>query len=113
MVWKDIAQSAAIKMQSFVRVVNSENYDSFINDDPQKNKIILFTDKKRTSPLFKSLSKAFKDRLSFGEVRKVEESGSKGLFEKFGVNQTPTLMALSNPESFKGEIYDTNEMKID
>lgn len=93
--------------------MNSENYESFINDDASKNKILLFTDKKKTSPLFKSLSKAFKDRLSFGEIRKSEESGSEGLFKKFGVTETPTLMALSDPANFKGELYDTKEMKID
>ena len=94
-----------------MRSVNTGNYESFLSDDEAKNKILLFTDKKNTSPLFKSLSKTFKDALSFGEVRKSEEES--GLFAKFGITTTPTLMALTDPQSYKGEVYDTNEMKID
>lgn len=84
-------------MQSFVRSVNSGNYESFLTDDEAKNKILLFTDKKSTSPLFKSLSKSFKDTLSFGEVRQSEEEA--GLFAKFGITKTPTLMALTDPQN--------------
>lgn len=82
-------------MQSFVRSVNSANYESFLKDDESKNKILLFTDKKNTSPLYKSISKTYKDRMSFGEVRKAEEES--GLFAKFNIKDTPTLMALTDP----------------
>ena len=98
-------------MQSFVRSVNSQNYESFVTDDESKNKILLFTDKKNTAPLFKSISKTFKDKMSFGEVRKSEEEA--GLFVKFGITATPTLMALTDPLNHQGEVYDTKEMKID
>lgn len=98
-------------MQSFVRTVGSANYDSFLKDEPLKNKILLFTDKKKTSPLFKSLSKTFKDKLSFGEVRQSEEQS--GLFKQFSIDKNPTLLALTDPVNNKGEIYDTAEMKID
>jgi tRNA(Leu) C34 or U34 (ribose-2'-O)-methylase TrmL len=74
MEWKSISNAAASKMQSFVSVVTSENYDSFVEQDPSKNKILLFTDRKTTAPLFKSLSKTYKDKLLFGEVKKSETS---------------------------------------
>ena len=45
-----------------------------------------------------------------GEVKKQHE---QALFEKFNVVNTPTLMALTDPNNYIGEIYDTNEMKID
>lgn len=68
--WKAISGAAANKMQSFVRTVNADNYESFIDEHPDKNKILIFTDRKSTAPLYKSLSKYYKDRLVFGEVKK-------------------------------------------
>jgi hypothetical protein len=81
MEWKSISNTAASKMQSFVSIVNKDNYQKFIDQDPSKHKILIFTDRKTTAPLFKSLSKTFKDKLTFGEVKKGEEE----LFAKFGV----------------------------
>jgi len=69
MEWKSIASFASKKMQSFVNVVTQDNYLGFIDQSPSKNKILLFTDKKFTPPLFKSLSKTYKEKLIFGEVR--------------------------------------------
>ena len=69
MEWKNIASFASKKMQSFVNVVTSDNYNDFVQQQMTKNKILLFTDKKMTPPLYKSLSKTYKDKLIFGEVR--------------------------------------------
>ena len=44
-------------MQNFVSVVNSDNYDDFMKRDPTKHKVLLFTERKTTAPLFKALSK--------------------------------------------------------
>lgn len=101
-------------MQSFVRIVSAENYESFVADAPTKNKILLFSESKSVKPLFKSLSKTFKDKLSFGIVRKIDDAASPdGLFAKFNIQKTPTLMALTEPTTYVGEVYDTAEMKID
>jgi hypothetical protein len=59
--WKALAARATSMMMDFVRSVGPSNYDSFVSEAPNKNKMLLFTDKKSTSPLFKSLSKTFKD----------------------------------------------------
>ena len=53
-------------MQSFVSVVNEENYSEWVDKDSAKNKVMIFTDRKSTSPLIKSMSKIYKDKLSFG-----------------------------------------------
>ena len=101
-------------MQSFVRIVSAENYESFIGDAPTKNKILLFSESKSVKPLFKSLSKTYKDKLSFGIVRKIDDApGPDGLFAKFNIQKAPTLLALTDPASYVGEVYDTAEMKID
>jgi len=106
--WKSISNAAAKKMQSFVSVVNEGNYEQFVERDPQKNKVIVFTNRKSTAPLIKSMSKTYKEKLSFGEIKK-----EPNLNAKFGVTEFPTLMVLTDPHNFKGEVYDMKEMKID
>ena len=54
--------------------------------------VLLFTDRKTTAPLFKSLSKTFKDKLVFGEVKKDVE-----MQNKFGVKEIPTLLVITDP----------------
>jgi len=44
--------------------------------------VLLFTERKTTAPIFKALSKQFKDKLLFGEVRKTSE---QALVDKFKV----------------------------
>ena len=70
--WRSIANFATKKMQSFVSIVTGENYKSFFEREPTKFKILLFTERKTTAPIFKALSKQYKDKLLFGEVRKSE-----------------------------------------
>lgn len=69
---------------------------------------MLFTDRKTTAPLFKSLSKTYKDKLVFGEVKKEAK-----LIANFGVTKIPTLMVLTDPLEYKGEVYDMSNIKID
>lgn len=110
MEWKQIAGNAQKKMQNFVNIVNKENYEDFVQQSPSKNKILLFTDKKYTMSLFKSLSKTYKEKLVFGEVR---QKNDPQLFQEFGITETPTILALTDPFAFKGEKYDSSELKID
>ena len=107
--WKSIMSAANRKMQNFVSIVTSDNYESFIERDQSKNKVILFTERKSTAPLFKSLSKTYKDKLLFGECKKSEVE----LYKKFGITETPKLLVLTDPYNYQGEVYDSNEMKID
>jgi hypothetical protein len=82
-------------MQSFVSVVNEENYSEWVDKDSAKNKVMIFTDRKSTSPLIKSMSKIYKDKLSFGESKR-----DKAMQAKFGVTKTPTIMVLTDPYNF-------------
>jgi hypothetical protein len=77
-----ISKFATKKMQSFVSFVSDENYPKFTTKEPENHKVILFTERKSTSPLFKSLSKKYKGKLVFGEVRKSSESE---LIKKFNI----------------------------
>ncbi len=109
--WKSIANFATAKMQSFVQLVTGagDSYTSFVERDPTKYKVLLFTERKTTAPIFKALSKQFKDKLLFGEVRK---SQAEDLVAKFKVTQFPTLLAITDPFSFESETYQ-GELKID
>lgn len=70
--------------------------------------MLLFTDRKNTAPLFKSLSKTYKDRMMFGEVKKEPK-----LISNFKVTKIPTLMVVTDPLDFKGDIYEMADIKID
>lgn len=109
MVAEKIMNAAAKKMQSFVSVVSSTNYDAFIERDrTTKNKVLLFTDKKSTPTVFKALSKKYLERLTLGEVKSSESE----LIEKFKITQFPTILALTDPENYVGEKYE-GDMKVD
>lgn len=106
--WKSIANFATKKMQSFVSIVTSENYESFIARDPTKFKVLLFTERKSTPPIYKALSKNYKDKLLFGEVRKSDEK----MAQMFKVTEFPKIMVITDPVEHVGEFY-TGELKID
>ena len=90
-------------MQNFVVSVNKDNYEDWFEQEREtKHKIIFFTDKKETPATFKALSKKFLQRVDFGEVKESEEE----LIELFGIYTIPVIIALTDPENFKGERYD-------
>lgn len=100
--WEKIFQYGASRMQSFVRVINKENYGSFITDSPANHKVLLFTSKKVTPPLLKAISKKYLGKLSFGEVRDSETE----LKQRFKVSNLPTLLVISDPSNYESVKYD-------
>jgi protein disulfide-isomerase A6 len=104
-----ISKFATAKMQSFVSLVNYGNYESFTDRDGERTKVILFTERKSTSPLFKSLSKKFKGKINLGEARKSEDLA---LIKQYGVTKFPTLLAIKEPSSYEHEKYD-GDMNFD
>lgn len=96
-----IASFAVGQMESFVRVVNEGNYESFAREDFDKTKVILFTTKKVTPPLLRALSKEFKGRIVFGEVRE----SSTGLINKFRIESFPTILVLGDADNYSGVKY--------
>ena len=101
-----LMEAVVKKMQNHVKPVTDDNYLSFIEHEPAKHKILLFSDKKSTPTFYKALSKKFLERLTLGEVKTGE------LAQKFGIENYPTIVAVTNPDNFNGETY-SGEMKID
>jgi hypothetical protein len=95
-------------MQNFCSVVTMGNYEEYVNRDKNKNKVLIFTERKTTAPLFKALSKQYKDKLQFGEVRKSETE----LIEKFNINKFPSLIVITDPYEYQNEQFQ-GEFKID
>ena len=105
---RSMANAAAKKMQNFVSIVTESNYESFCEREKTKYHVVFFTDKKATPAIVKSISKKYLDRLSIGEIRSSEAT----LVQKFGIESFPTLVVLTDTESFKVEKYN-GEFKAD
>jgi thioredoxin-like negative regulator of GroEL len=99
--YNSIAGFAVQQMESFVKIVTDNNYEEFVHEDFDKTKVLLFTAKKSTPPLLRALSKDFKGRVVFGEVR---QSNQK-LIQKFQINNFPTLLVLSDALNHQGVAY--------
>eukprot|EP00825_Cyclidium_porcatum_P040439 TRINITY_DN5111_c0_g2_i5.p1 TRINITY_DN5111_c0_g2~~TRINITY_DN5111_c0_g2_i5.p1 ORF type:complete len:672 (-),score=172.46 TRINITY_DN5111_c0_g2_i5:332-2347(-) len=77
-------------------IKTEDELEEFLSNQ-QLNKVLLFTNKKDTSILYKGLTAHYKDRLLFGEVsNKAEE-----LIAKYKVEKFPTLMVLQTKENEK------------
>jgi len=103
-----IASFAVGQMESFVKLVTEGTYESFAREDFDKTKVILFTAKKVTPPLLRALSKEFKGRIVFGEVRE----SSTALINKFGIQSYPTILVLGDADNYSGVKYE-GEFKKD
>jgi len=68
----------------------------------------LFTERKSTAPIFKALSKQYKEKLVFGEVRKSDTE----MINKFGITEFPKIVILTNPFTYETEVF-KEEIKID
>ena len=90
-------------MESFVRIINSGNYEDFSSESNSNlHKVILFNSRKFTPPLYKALSKQFKGKLSFGEIRQSDVE----MVNKFEIKQFPCIFILTEPSTYRGVIYE-------
>lgn len=92
--FQNIADFAVSRMQSFVRLVNKDNFFQFYEGEPGQAKVLLFTSRKSTPPLLKALSKEFKEKVVFGEVRSSEAE----LIKRFGVKDFPSIIGLTGDD---------------
>ncbi|CAG8437068.1 10505_t:CDS:10 [Ambispora gerdemannii] len=91
------------EIPSFVQPISNKHptkktltIDEFLEkDNATLPKAILFTNKERTTPLYKSLSIDFRNHMLLGEVRQSESE----ILKKFGINSFPTLLVIPAGES--------------
>lgn len=70
--------------------------------------MLLFTERKSTPPIYKALSKQYKDKLLFGEVRKSDTE----MLKNFGITEFPKIVVITDPFSYESEAY-SGEIKYD
>jgi len=85
---------AARFVTSRVVEITANNIETFINDNPGKPKVLLFTDKKGTPVVFKALSANFDKTLLFGLVRDSES----GIASKYKVKSYPSLFMIKDKD---------------
>lgn len=93
---KDIVDHAKYVMPGYIARVKDSGIDAFFRDERRLPHVLLFTDKTSTSPLYKGMSAEFRNRASFGEVRK-NDAGS--LLAKYSVDTFPTLLSFNAEDS--------------
>lgn len=97
-----LANFAVSLMESYVQFLSKENFQEFVESEPDKHKVLLFTAKKTTPPLFKAISKDLKGKLLFGEIRQ----NNAELIERFKITKIPTLLVLTDSEKSIGVVYE-------
>lgn len=95
--WKPISSAATAKMQSFVSLVTDNNYFDFIGRDKDYMKVILFTNKKGTPPMYKALSK-FGKKFKYGIVRDDQE-----LVKHFKISSLPSVCVITDAMNYEAD----------
>ncbi|CAG8746836.1 10116_t:CDS:2 [Gigaspora margarita] len=108
---KAIVDFALPEIQSYVHLISNSysiskalTMDEFFSrENDTISKVVLFTNKDQTTPLYKALSCEFNNRLLFGEVREKETA----IVEKFGIDKFPKLLVIPKGSN------DAIEFKVD
>eukprot|EP01132_Coremiostelium_polycephalum_P010054 gene10054-12323_t len=100
----DIAKFAVGKLPSYVTKLSDEaSIEKFVTGK-EGAKAILFTDKAKTSNLYKGLSVDFRRSLPLGEVLNAKNVKAE-LLEQFQVTSYPTLLVFKGQDSKQFEKY--------
>jgi len=94
----DMARVVLNKLPSFVQSVDDSNIDKFLEETGAK--VMLFTDKPKTTSLYKAISIDFHNRIAVAEVKKT----AKAVVDKYEVTKFPTLVVVT--ESGEKVVYD-------
>ncbi|PTB79017.1 ER-resident thioredoxin protein [Trichoderma longibrachiatum ATCC 18648] len=99
-----IVDAVAAKINNHVVKLTDKDVDAFLDQDAEKPKAILFTEKGTTSALLRSLAIDFLDAVTIGQVRNKE----KATVEKFGISSFPSFVLIpgggKEPIVYGGEL---------
>jgi len=98
-----MAQFALSHLPNFVTPVNDKNIDEFLSSTPELPKVLLFMNKKETTPLYKGLAVDYHYALNLGQVKDTD----KAVVEKYKVDKYPTLLVVKQGEEpvvYTGEL---------
>ncbi|OKL59474.1 hypothetical protein UA08_05266 [Talaromyces atroroseus] len=102
---KAIVDAVVDRIPNHVKRVTDKDYESWVLEDDESPKAILFTEKGTTSGLLRSLAIDFLGGIKFAQVRSKESE----TVDKFGITSFPTLVLLpsgndAEPIVFEGEM---------
>lgn len=63
--------------------------------------LVLFTERKESSLLYRSLANIYSNQVVFSEIHKNDPFA-----KKFKIDKYPTLMMLTDPTNYKGVIFE-------
>lgn len=92
---KALADFATARMPNFVtRLSGLKTLDDFFRTAHKYAlpKVLVFSDKSRTSPILKSLSSTFRRRVLIGEVRASKNNAD--IIKKYNIDKLPAVMAF-------------------
>jgi protein disulfide-isomerase-like protein len=94
---KDIVRFARRSLAGYVHTVEPSGIDAFFNDEPTKAHVLLVTNSKGTSRIYRALSERHVDRAVFGvlHVATLEDASVKAFFQKLGEQpRVPTILGV-------------------
>lgn len=92
---KSIIHFVLSKLPSFVTGVRHSTFQQFIHSNPEIPKVLLFTSKLKTPPMYNQLAKQFKDKIHFGLVFHTD----KELIKQFNIQSIPSILFFQTPHS--------------
>ncbi|CAD8121612.1 unnamed protein product [Paramecium sonneborni] len=89
-----------------IRINTLAELKHFETSDPKLNKVILFTKKKETSPILKSLNLHYYERVKFGEI--IASPETQTLLDEFDIKELPQIVGLENngDNTYNREMFD-------
>ena len=70
-----------------VYLKDMNDYNEFLKKEPNLRKVILFTEKKQTAPIYKALTLLYLQRLHFAEV--IDSPEANELLDDFEIEEYP------------------------
>lgn len=86
-------------LNDYIETVDSKTVDAFLAQ--KRPKILLFTNKPKSSDLYRSLASEYRSRAAFGLVQQTDAA----VVAKFGVTKFPTVLAVNDAEAAKSTVY--------
>ncbi|KAJ6119248.1 Thioredoxin [Penicillium sp. IBT 18751x] len=101
---KAIVDAVVERIPNHVKRVTDKDLDNWLNQNEERPKVILFTEKGTTSALIRAVAVDFLGEADVAQVRNKESAS----VEKFGVTQFPALIVVptgdAEPQLYEGEL---------
>lgn len=98
---KAIIEAVSAKIPNHVSKVTDKDLDTFLTENVDTHKAILFTEKGATSALLKAVAIDFLGSIKVAQIRNKETAAAK----KFGIDKFPTIVLVPAGEGAEPSVY--------